>query len=369
MKINQHIQASGVWAAPNRDLTALMLDLNENNFLTDFFADFLRHDMKVQLLSAYPNYGPLMDALAAYCKVPNDHLLISNGADQAIDMLIRLLFTAGDRVVVPSPLFSFYYQMLDVNGIDTQVIEFDAVNRQFIFPFEKTLAALDDANGLILCNPNNPLGTEIDPTQLQMLIQRCVALDIPVIVDEAYFEYLGSTCYEAEDAVEQLIVIRSFSKYFGLAGLRLGYVLASPSITRQLQKTRGPWDVNHIAVSAALYCLRNIDQIQQYHAGFHETKNALLAMCALAGVDAYDTKGNFILISDRSGKLLSEFCAAGILVSDCSAYSHSAGIMRHMLRLAVPPMADVAHVGAVIEASNRPSLPSIPSQTRSIAIN
>ncbi|MEB0140486.1 MULTISPECIES: histidinol-phosphate transaminase [unclassified Undibacterium] len=351
MKINQYIEASGVWAAPDRNFKTLMLDLNENHFLTDFLDDFIANEMNVLSLSTYPNYGPLMDALSEYCQVPTDHLLIANGADQAIDLLIRLLFTAGDRVVVPSPVFSFYYQTLDVNGIVTKVIEFGTVNRQFFFPFEKTLAALDDADGLILCNPNNPLGTEIDTLQLQALVQRCAARDIPVIVDEAYFEYLGRSCYDAMDTVEQLIVIRSFSKYFGLAGLRLGYILASPTIIRQLQKIRGPWDVNHLAVNAALYCLRNIDQLQQYHALLQKSKHALLAICAQAGIDAYDTKSNFILIRDQSGKLLSAFRSAGILVSDCSAYPHSAGIIRQMLRLAVPPMADVARVGAVIEES------------------
>ena len=115
MKFHPHISCSGSWKAPERDLSSVLLDLNENQFLHRFLAGFIANELKPQDLFAYPNYRPLLNQLAQYCKVSTDSLLLTNGADQAIDLVIRLLFSPGDRVVVPSPVFSFYYQMLDVN--------------------------------------------------------------------------------------------------------------------------------------------------------------------------------------------------------------------------------------------------------------
>lgn len=95
MKIHEHISRSGLWKAPERDLSSMLLDLNENQFLHEFLARFISTELKPGDLFTYPNYRPLLDELAAYCRVSSDSLLLTNGADQAIDLVIRLLFSPG----------------------------------------------------------------------------------------------------------------------------------------------------------------------------------------------------------------------------------------------------------------------------------
>ena len=289
MKFHEHILRSGLWKAPERDLSSMLLDLNENQFLHEFLARFIATELKPRDLFTYPNYQMLLSELAKYCKISTDSLLLTNGADQAIDLVIRSLFSPGDRVVIPSPVFSFYYQMLDVNGVVPVIVGFEKQAQRFVLPTDAVLESLRTCQGLILCNPNNPLGVRTDPEQLKALVEACVRQDKPMIVDECYFEYLQHSCLDAFSAVRQLFVIRSFSKYFGLAGLRLGYVVTRPESIRELMKVRGPWDVNHVAVKAALFCLQNRDAMQQAHDKLAQIKREIIEVCRANAIVVYES--------------------------------------------------------------------------------
>ncbi|WP_263596956.1 pyridoxal phosphate-dependent aminotransferase [Pseudomonas fluorescens] len=244
--------------------------------------------------------------------------------------------------MVPSPVFSFYYQMLDVNGVVPVIVGFEKQAQRFVLPTDAVLESLRTCQGLILCNPNNPLGVRTDPEQLKALVKACVRQDKPMIVDECYFEYLQHSCLDAFSAVRQLFVIRSFSKYFGLAGLRLGYVVTRPESIRELMKVRGPWDVNHVAVKAALFCLQNRDAMQQAHDKLAQIKREIIEVCRANAIVVYESDTNFLLLQDQyDGRLANAFAQAKIRVSDCSQYPHSFGLLHNMLRVAVPASADL----------------------------
>lgn len=354
MNLDRNISDAGLWKAPERDLSAMLLDLNENQFLHSFLARFIATELQPQDLFAYPNYQPLLSELASYCKVPTQQVLLTNGADQAIDLLLRLLFSPGDRVVIPSPVFSFYYQMLDVNGLKPVAVGFEKQAQGFTLPTPAVLDALATSRGLILCNPNNPLGGRLEVEQMRVLVQACVRQDKPIIVDECYFEYLQQTCLDTFSGVRQLFVIRSFSKYFGLAGLRLGYVVTHPDSVRELLKVRGPWDVNHIAVKAARYCLRNLDVLRQAHDDLEQVKGEIIELCHAHKIEAYASDTNFLLLRDHDdARLARAFAQHGIHVSHCSTYPHSFGLLHNMLRVAIPAKSDLkVFVMALLHGSN-----------------
>lgn len=342
MKLHPHILSAGQWKVPERDFSSVLLDLNENQFLEAFLDTFLARALRPRDLYTYPNYRQLLEALGEYCQVPRQCLLLTNGADQAIDLVIRLAFAPGARVVVPSPVFSFYYQMLDVNGVEPIVVPYERYGQSFHLPCDAVLEALPGSDGLILCNPNNPLGVQIEPGDLRRMIGRCVELDKPVIVDECYYEYMRHSCLEAFSGLEQVFVIRSFSKYFGLAGLRLGYVVAGTHAVRQLLKVRGPWDVNHAAVKAALYCLANLPALADAHRQQDQVRAQLIECCQGLGVSVTDTHANFMLIRDcDEQRLAKSLHKARIRFSDCSCYPHAGPLLRNVLRVAIPAQADL----------------------------
>ncbi|GHS82180.1 histidinol-phosphate transaminase [Pseudomonas sp. PAGU 2196] len=342
MKLHPHTLAAGQWKAPERDFSSVLLDLNENQFLESFLNKFLADALHPRDLYTYPNYRQLLDALSDYCQVPRQHLLLTNGADQAIDLVVRLIFAPGAQVVVPSPVFSFYYQMLDVNGVKSVVVPYERRGQSFHLPCDAVLEALPGSDGLILCNPNNPLGVQIEPDDLQRLIALCVELDKPVIVDECYYEYLRHSCLEAFSGLEQLFVIRSFSKYFGLAGLRLGYVVASTHAVRQLLKLRGPWDINHAAVKAALHCLANQSELAAAHGRQDRVRERLIECCQRLGIGVINTSTNFLLLDDTPERRLAKaFHRARIRFSDCSGYPHAGSSLNNVLRVAIPGSDDL----------------------------
>lgn len=353
MKINTYIQCSERWKTPERDFSSVLLDLNENQFLSTFLSHFLATELHASDVFTYPNYQPLVVELAKYCQVSCDSLLLTNGADQAIELVLRLLFSAGDRVILPSPTFSLYQQILSVNGIEPVRVAFMKQAQRFMLPVQAIIDALPTCDGLILCNPNNPLGTRIAPEQITLLVERCVTLDKPLIVDESYFEYLQWSCLPAMRTIRQLFVIRSFSKYFGLAGLRLGYVVTQPDSVRQLLKVRGPWDVNHVAVKAALYCLKNLAALDKAHQQLAHTKREVTQFCRANGIDVYESDTNFLLLQDQcDGRLADAFRQANIRVADCTQYMHSFGLLDHVLRVAVPAITELCRFkGAVLRGS------------------
>lgn len=337
MKLHSYTLSAGHWKAPERDFSSVLLDLNENQFLESFLETFISDVLDPRDLCTYPNYRQLLDALSNYCQVPRQNLLLTNGADQVIDLVVRLVFAPGAQVVVPSPLFSFYYQMLDVNGVGAVVVPYERRGQSFHLPCNVVLEALSGSDGLILCNPNNPLGVQIEPDDLQRLIVRCVELDKPVIVDECYYEYLRHSCVGAFSGLEQLFVIRSFSKYFGLAGLRLGYVVASTHAVRQLLKLRGPWDINHAAVKAALHCLANQPEIAAAHSSQDWVRTRIVKCCRGLGIGVIDTLANFLLLDDGPDQRLAKALhRAGIRFSDCSGYPHAGSLLTNVLRVAIP---------------------------------
>jgi histidinol-phosphate aminotransferase len=254
--------------------------------------------------------------------------------------VVRLLFSPGDRVVIPSPVFSFYYQVLNVNGVEPVIVGFERQAQRFILPTKAVLDALQTSEGLILCNPNNPLGARIDPEQLTVLVEACVELNKPLIIDESYFEYLQQTCLDTFSGIKQLFVIRSFSKYFGLAGLRLGYLVANREFIRELLKVRGPWDVNHVA--AAIFCLNNCEILERAHLELAHVKSEISELCRACGIVVFDTETNFLLLEDQdSGRLAKAFAQANIRVSNCSQYPHSSGLLGNILRVVVPAPSDL----------------------------
>jgi len=178
---------------------------------------------------------------------------------------------------------------------------------------------------------------QIEPDDLHRLIVRCVELDKPVIVDECYYEYLRHSCLGTFSGLEQLFVIRSFSKYFGLAGLRLGYVVASSHAVRQLLKLRGPWDINHAAVKAALHCLANQPEIAAAHGRQDWVRTRIVECCQGLGIGVIDTLANFLLLEDSPDQRMAKALhRARIRFSDCSVYPHAGSLLTNVLRVAIP---------------------------------
>jgi histidinol-phosphate aminotransferase len=343
------VERVGRWKTPVGRSKKIRLDLNENTApLDESLAELLQSSDNF-LVGGYPEYDNLLDRLADSTALPKRHITLTNGADQAIDLVLRLLFGRGDTVVVPSPVFSYYYHVLDLASADVIAPLFRRDGTDFAFPLDETLRHLPKAAGLVLCHPNNPLGGVVPTDALTALIDRTAELRIPCIVDEAYFEYSGRTVAHLLTSSPHVIVIRSFSKFFGMAGLRLGYVLAAPSVSADLLKMRGPWDVNHAAVQAAELCLRHRDAYFEVARRLRGNKQALVRHLRGYDVAVVDTSTNFLLLEQRGDvDLVSHLARFDILASDLTGYPKSGRLLDGMVRISIPDADDLSALVAAL---------------------
>ncbi|MFN4133468.1 MAG: pyridoxal phosphate-dependent aminotransferase, partial [Candidatus Hadarchaeales archaeon] len=196
-----------------------------------------------------PKAGKLKEAIAKYVGVDPACISIGNGSDELMDLTCRLFLNEGEMVAIPLPSFPFYELSSLSNG-----------GKPFFFNLpgfmwkEEILEKIEGKRLLFAGRPNNPTGTSPDETLVEKFAER---VDV-VVLDEAYVEFAGNSLAKAAAEMENVIVLRTFSKAFGLAGLRIGYAICNRRIAESLEKVRAPFNVNRMAQAAALAALQDL---------------------------------------------------------------------------------------------------------------
>lgn len=343
LRFNKNVLQAHPWTPPTGRRGLLRLDLNENDALPDakLLAKLKRFDRFV--VNAYPEYESLIKLLAHYAAQPKKNILITNGADSAIELCLRVLFNKKSRVVMPSPVFTVYDHVLGVIGARVRHIPYEDRGVYFKFPLARTREALRAADGIVLCNPSNPLGSAIPEAGVRQLLRAAANRNIPCIIDEAYAEFYGHTSAPLMKRYPNLIIIKTFSKAFGLAGLRLGYVLADAPVVEQVAKLRLPWSANHFAVFAAELALKNRTRFLGVKLrDARAVKKNLTIFLRAQGIHVYDTETNFILVKTRnSTRAMRALYRRKILVNDVSHYPWSGALLKNIIRVTIPEKKDL----------------------------
>jgi histidinol-phosphate aminotransferase len=274
----------------------IKLDANENPFgpspcTVAALADAAR--TTPDLLSVYPDpdQSRLRTALSRYTGQPEDRIICGAGSDQLIDLLMRLCLTPGDVLLDCPPTFGMYAFNAGLYG--ARVVNVQRDDAFDVDPEEIAEAAEQHHARLIfLAAPNNPTGNRLPRAVVERL------LDLPLIlaIDEAYYEFAGDTVVDLVGSVPNLVVLRTFSKWAGLAGLRVGYGLGHPDLMAHLWKIKDPYNVNGAAQLAALAALEDIDYLMDTVRQTIAARNRLAAdLAELPGVHVYPSETNFLL--------------------------------------------------------------------------
>ena len=257
----------------------------------------------------YPdNYvKSLRENLAKELNVSEDFLLFGNGSVEIIQMLSRILLDKGDNIVTELPSFSSYFSEAKIQDAIIKTINY---NSDYNFNLEDMLSLLDARTKIIyITNPNNPLGTIIDDKSLEYFIQK-VPNNILVVVDEAYFEFVRDESYKsAIDFVKQydnVCVLRTFSKAYGLAALRIGYVVANPSIINELEKVRVPFNVSTLSQQCANIALKDKEFMKNSVNKIHSTIDYMYVELDKLGIEYIKTQANFIMINVEKNSIICE---------------------------------------------------------------
>lgn len=274
----------------------------------------------------YPEFAPpeLLASLAERYHWRPDGVLVGNGSNELIQATLSVTLGAGDRVVAPSPTFSLYRLLTGVLGGRYVPVPFGP---RFAFDVDRIIetAAREQARVIVLNSPNNPTGSALPEGAVERVLARTRAL---VVCDEAYQEFGGPSALGLLPRHSRLVVLRTFSKALGLAGLRFGLALAHPAVAREIAKGKLPYNVNLVSLAAADVALRHAPMLAERCREVVRTRDRFVARLAgVPGITAYPSAANFVLVrcealpaADVFRRLYDEH---GILVRDVS---HSAGL-------------------------------------------
>lgn len=292
----------------------LRLDFNENTAGCSPAVQRALAKLKPKLLSMYPEYERGTRRLARHFKVAPEELLLTNGGDDALRLFFDAFIDAGTSAVICEPTFPMYRYWGEVAGAKIEVQRYGPAME---FPLEGVLQALTlRPRVLFVCNPNNPTGTLLDKSVIETILK--TASHTAVVVDEAYAEFSGVTVVPWIRQYPQLFVARTFSKAAGLAGLRLGAVIACAESLAVLRRATAPFPVNVAAVAAAEAAVGDSKTMKLYVKNIHRTRVWFENELRTLGVKTYPSAGNFLLADFGPGA--SEMCAQllkqGVLLRD-----------------------------------------------------
>ena len=271
----------------------------------------------------YPGSGSpdLRAALAAYNGVAPEQVVVGNGSDELIELVSRAFLTDGDEVIIPAPSFFYYGNATQsVGGVPV----FPRRKPDFTLDLEAIFAAVTSRTKVMyLANPNNPTGT---PSTRGELIQILDRADFVVVVDECYYEFMGETVVDLLPKYPHLLIMRSFSKAFGLAGLRVGYAMASPTFSDNLTRVAQAYSVNRIAQAAALAAIADVDSARRKIGDVCEQRGLLAAALTQLGLRVAPSATNFLLVSTAplnrtSSAVVSHLLKSNIHVANFAGYS------------------------------------------------
>lgn len=235
----------------------------------------------------------LKEKISEYLKVPVDSITIGNSSDEVMERVIRIFLEAGDNAVTFTPTFTVFKYCVQYQNANFVAVP---LKNDFSIDMDGMRSAFNRNSKLLyLCSPNNPTASQLNLEEIRALTEEFPGI---VLVDEAYAEYADFSVVPLISKYENLIVLRTFSKAFSLAGLRLGYAVANPRLARALDKTPAPYTVNVVSLSMGRKMLENINLVQESVKALKAERGKLInQLNQIKGVQAFDSKANFVLFN------------------------------------------------------------------------
>ncbi len=297
-------------------------------------------------LNRYPNeeYDMLVEQIAKNFGVAKSQALLGSGSSEIIEKVFHAFGGAGKKVVYPQPSFSMY--KIYAKAAESEGVPFD-LDKKFDLDVDAFIKKIREvkADLAVICNPNNPTGNALAVAQIEEIAK---SIDCALLLDEAYVEFYGHSAFGLIKKYPNLIVARTFSKAYGLAGARVGYMLAQEDVTRMINKTFMPYHMNVLSLAAAdiVYQMRDefVSRIQMTIA---ERQRIFEQLKKLRGVEVFPSQTNFILIRLEKAATLNEYLES--LDIGVRHFSANAAGLKNCLRISIGTRIENDEVFAAIK--------------------
>ena len=278
--------------------------------------------------SRYPDpmQMDLVAALADYAGVEPENLIVCNGSNTLVQLVLAVSTSPGVPVVIPSPSFSLYKLYTDIFGGRSVPVPLTPAFTFDIPAVQKTIRE-ENAHTVILCSPNNPTGCAISNPDLERLLQETDAL---FMVDEAYGEFSDHTALDLLPRYPNLVILKTFSKAFGAAGIRIGYLIAHPDMVTEIIKGKIPFDINVFSHTAAMAILEHRECIRERVAFINTERDRMFsALQTVDGVRPYPSHANLILfeVADPEA-VFTGLVEQGVLIRNVTSYPMLSNALR-----------------------------------------
>jgi len=279
---------------------------------------------KLKDLYLYPDGAAteLRNKIATKTNLSADNIILGNGSDEILQLIALAYLNAEDEVLISEGTFSEYNFAAQLTN--TKVIKVPLKNDTYSLPdFETKITSKTKV--IFLCNPNNPTGTYFNESSLKFFL-RAVPQNTLVVIDEAYYEYVEASDYPDSlsflDKYPNIIILRTFSKIYALAALRIGYGIASKEIITALNKARQPFNANRLAQEAAILALDDQDHLKKSFQNNQEGKKYFYQELDKLNLEYLRTEANFVFIKlPVSGQILfDKFLKKGIIVRPMAGF-------------------------------------------------
>ena len=310
------VQEMKEYHPPLGSRAALRLDFNENTLECSPRVRETLAQISAGALTRYPEREPVEAIVAAHLGLHAEQVALTNGVDEAIHVLFETFLDADDEVLMPVPTYTMYE--VYASATDARVVAVQAGD-DLQFPFDRLMAAITSKTKVIaIANPNSPSGSVATCEQLLLLATR--APQAVLLVDEAYFHFYGETLMDLVGTLPNLVVARTFSKAYGLAGLRLGLLAGPVELMRWVRRVLSPYSVNSLALACLPPALEDTAYLNWYVAEVLAARTEFEAALDAAGVRRWPSRTNFVLveIGARHAEFVCLMRDAGVLVRDRS---------------------------------------------------
>ncbi|WP_270179047.1 histidinol-phosphate transaminase [Alkalihalobacillus sp. CinArs1] len=274
-------------------------------------------------LHIYPDgyAASLRDAVAAFLDVDQNQLVFGNGSDEVVQMICRTYLEKGTNTVMASTTFPQYRHNAVIEDAEIREVPLKSGKHQL----GKMLEAIDNETRIVwVCSPNNPTGEHVTEMELIEFLDR-VPEHVLVVLDEAYKEYVTADDFHDSLAAlpnyKNLVILRTFSKAYGIAALRVGYGVANPEVIQTIEPSREPFNTSRVAQAAAIAALQDQEFIDRCREENEKGRERYYEFCRKFGLTVYPSQGNFVLIDFEvpSDEVFEHLLKKGYIVRSGSA--------------------------------------------------
>lgn len=297
----------------------MRLDFNENTVgCSPRVLAAVTQALSDEKVAMYPEYSDAKTEIAKFLGVADDQLTFTNGTDEAIQLLINTFFEVGDELVILNPSYAMYRFYAEVAGVQVTEVAY-RIEDELSFPLQSLTEKITQATkGVFIANPNNPTGRAISASDVVTILEH--SPQTIVLLDEAYVEFSQISVLPLLSRFPNLFVSRTFSKAFGMAGLRCGCLVSSADNIAWARRAQSPYSVNFLAVAAAQAAVQDTEFVANYVREVFVARQMVQDAFTRLGLRWFLSDGNFVLFDagSRKQQILDHMKSRGILIRDRS---------------------------------------------------